>query len=218
MAADFRVQNSPITAYQKRCQGIMGWIRMRAIWILHGNGRLTFNRVNGSQNQKEAKPMTDLYRFLADHHIEYERYDHPAVFTVEDVRRLVPPLPAAKTKNLFLRDQKGRRHFLLIVPADKRVAIKALHEVIGSSRLSFGSANRLKKYLGVDPGSVTLFALINDRDHEVELIIDESLWNQEAFQFHPLVNTSTLVVSRENLKRFLDLTGHEAKMLEVPEQ
>jgi len=179
---------------------------------------LTFNRANGFQNQKEAKPMTDLFRFLADHHIEYERYDHPPVFTVEDVKRLVPPLPAAGTKNLFLRDQKGRRHFLLIVPADKQVAIKALHEALGSSRLSFGSAQRLKKYLGIDPGSVSLFALIHDRDHEVELIIDESLWKQEVFGFHPLVNTSTLVVTRENVKRFLDLTGHAAKMLEVPEQ
>lgn len=162
--------------------------------------------------------MVDLYRFLADHQIEYQRYDHPAVFTVEDVRRLVPRLPAAKTKNLFLRDHRGKRHFLVIVPADKRVAIKALHEVIGSTRLSFGSASRLKKYLGVDPGAVTLFALINDRYHEVELIIDESLWKQEAFQFHPLVNTSTLVISRDNLQRFLHLTGHEAKMMEVPEQ
>ena len=162
--------------------------------------------------------MVDLYRFLADHHIAYERHDHPAVFTVEDVRRLVPKLPGAKTKNLFLRDQKGRRHFLVILPADKRVAIKALHELIGSSRLSFGSADRLKKYLGVDPGSVTLFALINDCDHEVELIIDAGLWGQELFQFHPLVNTSTLVVSRENLKRFLDLIGHEVKLLKVPEQ
>ena len=162
--------------------------------------------------------MVDLYRFLADHQIEYQRYDHPAVFTVEDVRRLVPPLPAAKTKNLFLRDHRGKRHFLVIVPADKRVAIKALHEVIGSTRLSFGSASRLKKYLGVDPGAVTLFALINDRYHEVELIIDESLWKQEAFQFHPLVNTSTLVISRDNLQRFLHLTGHEAKMMEVPGQ
>jgi Ala-tRNA(Pro) deacylase len=162
--------------------------------------------------------VVDLYRFLADHHIEYERYDHPAVFTVEDVRRLVPPLPAAKTKNLFLRDQKGRRHFLVIVPADKRVAIKALHEEIGSSRLSFGSPDRLEKYLGVAHGSVTLFALINDCDHKVELIVDESLWKEGAFQFHPLVNTSTLVISRENMKRFLDLTGHQAKMLDVPAQ
>lgn len=162
--------------------------------------------------------MADLYQFLADHHIEYERYDHPAVYTIEEAARLVPPLPAARTKNLFLRDQKGRRHFLVIVAADKRVAIKVLHEAIGSGRLSFGSADRLKKYLGIEPGAVSLFALINDGSNQVELIIDAPLWKHGAFQFHPLVNTSTLVVSRENLKRFLDLTGHEAKMLDVPEQ
>jgi Ala-tRNA(Pro) deacylase len=117
-----------------------------------------------------------------------------------------------------LRDHKGRRHFLVIVPAEKRVHIKALHAVIGSSRLSFGSANRLKKYLGVDPGAVTIFALMNDSDHEVELILDQSLWKQDAFQFHPLVNTSTLVISRTNLMRFLALTGHEVKTLDVPGQ
>jgi Ala-tRNA(Pro) deacylase len=88
--------------------------------------------------------MVDLYRFLADHHIEYERYDYPAGYTVADVKRFVPPLPAARTKNLFLRDHRGNRHFLVIVPADKRVDIKALHGEIGSSRLSFGSAKRLK--------------------------------------------------------------------------
>ena len=160
--------------------------------------------------------MVDLYRFLTDHQIEYQQYDHPAVYTVADVKRLVPPLPAARTKNLFLRDHKGRRHFLVVVPADKRVDIKALNTATGSSRLSFGSANRLQKYLGVDPGSVTIFALVNDRDHKVELIIDESLWGQNAFQFHPLVNTRTLVVSKDSLKRFLALTGHDVKVLGVP--
>ena len=162
--------------------------------------------------------MVDLYKILAVNDIEYERYDHPAVYTVEDVKRLVPPLPAAKTKNLFLRDHKGRRHFLVIVPAEKRVHIKALHTVVGSSRLSFGSTNRLKKYLGVDPGAVTIFALVNDSNHEVELILDKALWKEEAFQFHPLVNTSTLVISRTNLMRFLAITGHKAETWDVPEQ
>jgi Ala-tRNA(Pro) deacylase len=170
------------------------------------------------QLHKEAKPMVDLYQILSEHQIEYERYDHPAVYTVDDVKRLVPPLPAAKTKNLFLRDHKGKRHFLVIVPADKRVDIKALNGLVGSSRLSFGSADRLKKFLGVDPGSVTIFALVNDPDHSVELIIDESLWEQQAFQFHPLVNTSTLLISKENLKRFLAVAGHEVRTLAVPSQ
>lgn len=160
--------------------------------------------------------MTDIYKFLNDHQIEYERHDHPPVFTVEDVNLLVPPLPAAKTKSLFLRDAKGLRHFLIIVRGEKRVDLKALPAVLDSSKLRFGSPERLKQYLGVDPGSVSIFAAVNDKDTTVEIIIDTALWESEAFQFHPLVNTSTLVVSRDNIKRFLDKTGHETQVLNVP--
>lgn len=160
--------------------------------------------------------MSEFYQFLEKNRIAYERHDHPPVYTVEEARQLVPRLPAAKTKNLFLRDKKGRRHFLVIVPADMRIDIKALPEVVGSERLSFGSAQRLKKYLGVEPGAVTLFAIFNDLHHDVELIVDKLLWQAEAFQFHPLVNTSTLVISRDNLKRFIAKTGHEVKILKVP--
>lgn len=162
--------------------------------------------------------MTDVYQFLADNQIEYKRHDHPPVFTVADVERLVPPLPAAKTKNLFLRDKKGKRHFLVVVPAQKQVDIKALGGVIGADRLSFGSPDRLKRYLGVDPGSVTILALIRDPEHVVEVVFDESLGKEQAFQFHPLVNTSTLVISRKNLLRFIDATGHEIRNLDVPEK
>ena len=160
--------------------------------------------------------MPDFYRFLEENRIKYERHDPPPVYTVEEAGRLVPPLPAAKTKNLFLRDKKGQRHFLVVVPAEKRVDIKALPQALGSDRLSFGSAERLKKYLGVEPGAVTLFAIFNDPRHKVELIVDENLWEAEAFQFHPLVNTSTLVISRDDLQRFIAKTGHEVRVLKVP--
>ncbi len=162
--------------------------------------------------------MADFYQFLTDNQIDYERHDHPAVFTVDDVERLVPALPAVKTKNLFLRDKKGRRHFLVAVPAQKRVNIKALGAAIGAGHLSFGSPDRLKKHLGVDPGAVTVLATINDPDHAVELYFDSVLWAEETFQFHPLVNTSTLVISKEGLKRFFELTGHEIRLLDVPSQ
>ena len=162
--------------------------------------------------------MSNFYQFLAQNHIEYERHDHPPVYTVADVERLVPPLPAVKTKNLFLRDKKGRRHFLVAVPAKKRVDIKGLGAVIGAGRLSFGSPDRLKKYLGVEPGSVTVFATINDPENAVELYFDRMLWNEAQFQFHPLVNTSTLLISRKHLKRFFELTGHEVRLLDVPSQ
>jgi Ala-tRNA(Pro) deacylase len=160
--------------------------------------------------------MTDIYKFLDDRHIDYERHDHPPVYTVEDVNRLVPPLEAAKTKSLFLRDAKGLRHFLVIVRGEKRVDLKALPDLLKSSRLRFGSQDRLRKYLGVDPGSVSLFAVVNDVDMAVEIILDSALWKSDAFQFHPLVNTSTLVISRDNVKRFLDQTGHDHQVLDVP--
>jgi Ala-tRNA(Pro) deacylase len=160
--------------------------------------------------------MTDIYKFLDDHQIKYERHDHPPVYTVEDVIRLVPPLEAAKTKSLFLRDAKGSRHFLIIVKGEKRVDLKALPDLLNSSRLRFGSPDRLKKHLGVDPGSVSLFAVVNDIGKAVELIIDTALWKSDAFQFHPLVNTSTLVISRDNVKQFLDTTGQDAQILDVP--
>lgn len=162
--------------------------------------------------------MTDIYKFLAVHNIAYERCDHPPVFTVEDVHRLVPPLPAAKTKNLFLRDGRGRRHFLVVVEGDKRVDLKALPSLLDCRRLRFGSPERLKKYLAVDPGSVTLLAVVNDLNQDVEVIIDDDLWQSDALQFHPLVNTSTLAIARDNIQRFLDKTGHGFKIIDIPEQ
>lgn len=158
----------------------------------------------------------DFSQWLADHDIEYEQYEHAAVFTVADVKRLVPDLPAAKTKNLFFRDAKGRRHFLVVVEGDKRVDLKQLPQTLKSSRVSFGSARRLKKHLGVEPGSVSLLAIVNDRDHAVEIFIDQALWQANAFQFHPLVNTATLVITRDQIDRFLAATGHEAKIVDIP--
>jgi len=162
--------------------------------------------------------MTDIYEFLDNGNIEYQRHDHPPVFTVEDVHRLTPDLPGAKTKNLFLRDKKGSRHFLMVVPADKRINLKALPKVLESSKISFGSPERLMENLGVTPGSVSLFAIVNDQKNKVEVIIDESLWASDAFQFHPLINTSTLIISREGIKQFLDATGHKIKIMKIPAQ
>jgi Ala-tRNA(Pro) deacylase len=154
--------------------------------------------------------------FLDEHRIVYQRCDHPAVYTVEEAARLVPPLPGAKTKNLFLRDKAGRRHFLVCVPAAKQVDLRALSETLDANRLSFGSADRLRRYLGVEPGAVTLLAVINDPGGAVSLFVDEDLWQAEDFQFHPLVNTATLVISRPEVARFVELTGHALQVIRVP--
>ena len=158
----------------------------------------------------------DIYQFLAEHDIEYERHDHPAVFTCEEAERLVPSLPAAKTKNLFVRDRKGRHHFLVVVGYEKVVDLKALSSLLGVNKLGLSSPERLRRYLGVDPGSVTILGLANDLNKEVEIIMDECLWGSRAFRCHPLVNTSTLVISRENIQRFLNATGHMIRILEIP--
>jgi len=158
----------------------------------------------------------EIYQFLADHDIEYERHDHPPVFTCEEAERLVPDMPAAKTKNLFLRDRKGRRHFLVMVGYEKAVSLKALTSLLGVSKLGFASPARLKRYLGVDPGSVSILGLVNDVDQAVEVIVDEGLWSADALRCHPLVNTSTLAISRDDIQRFLEITGHPVRTLDVP--
>jgi len=150
------------------------------------------------------------------HGIAYTRCDHPPVYTVEEADRLVPPLPAAKTKNLFLRDHKGRRHFLVCVAADKQVDLKTLAGVLAVKRLSFGSARRLETFLGVTPGAVSVFGLIHDTGQQVEVVFDRPHWRSSAFQFHPLVNTSTLCINREELVRFVALTGHKIKVVDLP--
>ena len=158
----------------------------------------------------------DIYQFLDDHDIEYERHDHPAVFTCEQAERLVPPMPGAKTKNLFLRDRKGRRHLLVVVGYEKSVDLRTLSPLLGVSKLGFASPARLERYLGVEPGSVSILGLVNDVNLEVEVIVDQDLWEAEAFRCHPLVNTSTLVISRDDLQHFLEITGHRLRLLDVP--
>ncbi|MDX2445977.1 MAG: prolyl-tRNA synthetase associated domain-containing protein [Desulfobacterales bacterium] len=162
--------------------------------------------------------METFFQFLENNQIAYKRHDHPAVYTVEEADQLVPELSAAKTKNLFLRDDKGKRHFLVVVPGHKQVNLKLLKDRMGVKRISFGSPERMKKHLGIEPGAVSIMALYHDKAHAVELFVDQELWKAESFQCHPLVNTATLEITRENLTRFLEITGHEMKTIEVPER
>ena len=157
----------------------------------------------------------DLERFLQQHGIAPARHEHPAVMTVEESERLVPKLPGAKTKNLFLRDKKGKRHFLVTAPHDLAVDLEALGAALGAGRLSFASPERLQKHLGLTPGAVSLLGLVNDEARVVEFVIDRSLWKAEAVHAHPLVNTATMVVTHADLERFLDATGHEPRVIDV---
>lgn len=158
----------------------------------------------------------DFPDFLARHGIGSPRHEHAAVMTVEESERLVPRLPGAKTKNLFLRDGKGARHFLVTIPHDRVVDLRSLGDVIGAGRLGFASHERLGKHLGITPGSVSFLALCNDRRRTVEFVIDRTLWEASAVQAHPLINTATMVVDHDDIIRFLAATGHEPQIVDVP--
>src|SRR5262249_14030476 len=118
-----------------------------------------------SRPAKSLLAVADIYAFLDSHGISYQRHDHPAVFTVEDVKQLRLPIDGTQTKNLFLRDEKGRKHFLVVVGHDKQVDLRGLSAAIGSSKLSFASPDRLRTHLGIEPGSVSMLALVNDSSH-----------------------------------------------------
>jgi len=160
--------------------------------------------------------MMAIYEFLESNDIAYERHDHPPVFTCEDVNRLVPDLPGCKTKNLFICDNKGKQHFLVSVPDEKSVDLKSLGEALGVKRLRFASANRLEKHLKLEPGAVTILGVMNDTAGNVSVVVDQALWDAEALQCHPLVNTATLVITLENLRNFLACTGHPPTVMDVP--
>ncbi len=160
--------------------------------------------------------MNPLYTVLEQQGIDFERRDHDPVFTVEDVKKIVPPISGTKTKNLFLRDNKGKRHFLVVTNDEKQVDLKVLHKQTNSTRLSFASSERLLRLLGISPGAVSVLALINDKAHGVELFFDRDLWGCEPFQCHPLVNTSTLVLSQNGIEKFVNATGHELNLIDVP--
>ncbi|HEU4564006.1 MAG TPA: prolyl-tRNA synthetase associated domain-containing protein, partial [Gemmatimonadaceae bacterium] len=155
----------------------------------------------------------------ADHEIPYRRFDHAPVFTCEETEREISAeAEGVQTKNLFLRDKRGKRHWLVVTSCEKSPDLRALAPHIGADHLSLASAERLERHLGVTPGSVTVLALINDGAHAVELWVDHDVWHASAWRCHPMVNSATLVIARSEIDRFLAATGHEARVVRVPER
>jgi Ala-tRNA(Pro) deacylase len=149
--------------------------------------------------------------------IEAETVEHEPVFTVAESRPIKARIPGAHSKNLFVKDKKGR-FFLISAKDETPLDLKRTHEAIGASgRLSFGSADQLRALLGVEPGSVTAFAVVNDTEGRVTMVLDANLMEHERVNFHPLVNSMTTGVSREDLVKFLRATGHDPLILRLPE-
>lgn len=145
----------------------------------------------------------DVYQMLESMGIAYEKYDHPPVYTAEEAAVHWAGIPAKPVKNLFLRNKKGDRHYLVIVGIEKQVDLRTLVKVIGDDRLSFGSPDRLMARLGLTPGSVSPFGLINDKDGSVRVILDADLRQAERLIFHPNDNTASVTISFADFERFL---------------
>lgn len=145
-----------------------------------------------------------VYEVLEKLNIDYEKYDHPAVFTCREADIYTSGLKGVHTKNLFLRNKKGDSHYLVVMCEDKILDIKSFGEIISEKNISFASPERMMKYLKLTPGSVSIFGIINDTEHSVKVYMDEDIMKEEFINSHPNVNTSTLVIKVSDILRFLE--------------
>jgi Ala-tRNA(Pro) deacylase len=157
----------------------------------------------------------ELFAYLDRLGIVHRTVSHPPLFTVEQSRALRGQIPGGHTKNLFLKDKKDAL-FLVTTLEDAAIELKSLHRLLGAGgRFSFGSAELLRATLGIEPGAVTPFAAINDSARLVNVVLDATLMTHATINCHPLVNSMTTSIARDDLVRFLDATGHPPRILAV---
>ena len=158
-----------------------------------------------------------VYSFLKELNIDYELYEHEAIFTIEDGEKHWAEVEATHCKNLFFRDKRGRQHYLVVLRSDKLLDIKKLNNNLPgeNERLSFGSDKRLIKYLQLTPGSVSPFGLVNDVANHVILFLDKDLKEAEKISFHPNINTLSLVLRLKDFEKYLNATGNRYAFIEV---
>ncbi|SHJ62330.1 Ala-tRNA(Pro) deacylase [Dethiosulfatibacter aminovorans DSM 17477] len=150
-----------------------------------------------------------VYEYLENLGIKYEKREHPPVYTCEGAAEFTGDMKGMHCKNLFFRNKKGKRHYLVIFDERKEVNIKNIGLKVGESNLSFASEQRMMKYLGVTPGAVSVFGLINDMENDVQVYIDKDVLESEYVNFHPNVNTATLNLAIDDFNRFLENCGNE---------
>jgi Ala-tRNA(Pro) deacylase len=172
--------------------------------------------VMSGQSPPRPRPAApdDLHALLDRLGIKTTTHRHPPVFTVAESRDLRGAMPGAHCKSLFLKDKKAAL-WLVVALEDRELDLKTLGEVIGSARLSFARPERLMQYLGVTPGSVTPFALINDPDNLVRLVLDAGIADAELANFHPLSNNATTAIRPADLMRFIAHCGHQPQVIDL---
>lgn len=157
----------------------------------------------------------ELYELLEKLAIPFEYHEHPPLATIEDAKIHWKDYNSGRCKNIFFRNHKGNRHYLVILEHLRQLDIHDLEKRLHQGKLTFASDQRLKKYLGVEPGSVSPFGLINDREKHVYLFIDEKLNESESLAFHPNVNTASIVVSKSDFLKFLEYTGNSYEFIKL---
>ncbi len=150
-----------------------------------------------------------VFDFLDQIHIHYRVYEHDAVFTVAESETLTTLLPGGHAKNLFVYTKKAGRYYLIIIQAHKRADLKALERELAEGEVKFASADDLERLLGVTPGSVSPFGLINDANNQVKVIVDQDLLSHELVCFHPNENTASLAITSADFKKYLAATQHD---------
>lgn len=170
----------------------------------------------GEKPVENIAPVTaeGLLAHFEELKIEFTLYKHRAVFSVEDADDVDREIKGAHTRNLFVRDKKERM-FLITLMAHTKIDMKKLAELLNVGRLSFGSPERLMKYLGVAPGSVTPFSIINDKDHQVTLVLDKEMMGHEIVNYHPLINTMTVGLTPADLLKFLENCGCKPQIMDL---
>lgn len=156
-----------------------------------------------------------LYAILKDLGINYEVHEHPEAPTIEIAMQYWKDMKATHCKNLFFRNHKGNRHYLVILDCLFNLQIKDLENRLHQGKLTISSEQRLIKYLGVTPGSVTPFGLINDVEDHVYVFLDTNLQNSEFISFHPLRNTASLILKFNDFKRFMEWTGNQYEFISL---
>jgi Ala-tRNA(Pro) deacylase len=157
----------------------------------------------------------DLFAYLDQLGVTHSTVSHPPLFTVEESQGLRGEIPGGHTKNLFLKDKKGAL-FLVVALEDAKIALNGLHRQLGATgRFSFAAADTMRAVLGVEPGSVTPFSLLNDTDGLVTVVLDHAMLAHDLLNYHPLTNTTTTTVARDGLIKFLRATGHEPRIESV---
>jgi Ala-tRNA(Pro) deacylase len=161
----------------------------------------------------EPPAEQEVYDALAALGIPFERFTHPPVFTVEEAERYWADIPAAHCKNLFLRNAKGTRHYLVVMGHAKKADLRALSATLGDDKLSFASPDRLMRFLHLTPGAVSPFGLIHASAREVIVVLDSELAVTERIGFHPNVNTATITLATDEFVRFLNSRGNIVKQV-----